>query len=137
METDEERIKAMVEEADQLSKRGENKESLKQLDCAWEETESLSFSVRKDPLRGLICHYRGRVLQAIGRYELAVEELQEAARCRKDNLIDYAYTMFQLFICKTYGNLPISDEEVEETKMALLKAIADDTATIVDIGNMM
>ena len=136
-EMEEKKIREIVDEANGLSKKGENEEALQLLRGCWDETESLPFSVRKDPLRGLICHYRGRVLQTMGKYEQAVEELQEAEGYRQDNPVDYAYTAFQLFICKEYGKLPISDEEVEATKFVLLEGIVDKAATIADIGNFL
>jgi len=131
-----EEIRGLVDEANRLSRKGENEEALQLLRETWNELEYLNER-KAELLRGLICHYRGRVLQRMGQYEEAVEELQEAAGYRKDNPIDYAYTMFQLFICKIYGKIPISDKETKETKMALLEAVVDNTASIQDIGNMM
>ncbi len=131
-----EEIREIVDEANGLSKKGENEEALQLLREAWDEANFLSESKTK-LLKGLICHYEGRVLQAMGKYKDAVESLQYAAGFRKDDLIQLAYTWFQLFICKEYGNIPISGEEVEETKMALIAAMANDAATIKDIGNML
>ena len=132
-----EEIKGIVYEANGLSKRDENEEALQLLQGAWDEVEHLPEGSRTKLLKGLICHYEGRVLQTMGKYEDAVESLQYAAGYREDDLIQLAYTWFHLFICKVYGNIPISDEEVETTKMALLKAMANDTASDKDVGNMM
>lgn len=132
-----EEIKGIVYEANGLSKRGENEEALQLLQGAWGEVEYLPEGSRTKLLKGLICHYEGRVLQTMGKYEDAVESLQYAAGYREDDPIQLAYTCFQMFICKVYGNIQISDEEIEETKMALLKAMNDDAATTADVGNMM
>ena len=136
-ETDEERIKAMVDRANQLSKEGNNYEASMILEEALNKATYMLPIDAIDRSKGLVYHYKGRVEQAMGRYELAVESLNWALSYRQNNPVDYAYTMFQLFICKIYGKLPITDEEVEETKMALTAAMAKNAASIADIGNMM
>jgi len=137
MEAEEERIKAMVKGANQLSKIGKNKEALELLDRAFANAQFLPDSEKKQSLQGLICHYTGRIWQAMGRYEAAAHELQCSIDFRKNDSVACTYSVFQLFICKVYGNIPISDKEVEETKLALLKGTVDKSATIADIGNFL
>ena len=129
-------IERMIDRANGLSKKGNNNAARQVLDEAWSQTEYLSED-SAESLRGLICHYSGRIFQALGEYETAVRELEEAIRFRENDLVPRAYSVFQLFICKIYGKLPISDEEVEETKAALTAAMANKAATFADIGNMM
>jgi tetratricopeptide (TPR) repeat protein len=130
-------IKRIVNEANGLSKKGENEEALQLLREAWNETEYLPAGPTALKARGLIYHYQGRVEQAMGRYGDAVVSLEYALGFRKDVPVDYAYTMFQRFICKVYARLPISDAEVKETKMALSTAFVDKEATIMDVGNFL
>ncbi len=137
METDEERIKVMVEEANRFSKEGRNLEALGILEQALNKAKYMLPIDAIDRSNGLVFHYMGRVEQAKGDYKQAVASLGFALGYRKDNSVDYAYTAFQLFICKDYGKLPISDEDVKETKIALSRAMMDHAATFQDIGNMM
>jgi len=134
---EEKKIREIVDEANRLSKVGKNKEALAQLNMAFDEINLLLEVEIQQSLLGLTWHYRGSTLQRMGRYNRAVEAIEMAIAFRKKDPIARAYSVFQLFICKDYGNIPISDKEVEETKVALLKAMANDAATIADIGNMM
>ena len=139
-EKDEEKIKAMVDRANQLSKEGNNLEALGILEQA---RRKATFMLPIDAINrseGLVYHYMGRVEQAMGDYKQAVTSLEFAIRLRDNDPVAKAskvYSVFQRFICKIYGKLPITDEEVEETKMALTAAMASNAATIADIGNMM
>jgi tetratricopeptide (TPR) repeat protein len=136
MPTREQNIKAMVAEANQLSKEGEN---AKAMDLLIEANRMVvdEYHPHKDSLMGLVCHYKGRLFQSIGAYKEAVEDLERAIEFRKNDLVAKAYSAFQLFICKIYGKLSITDQEVKETKMALGMALADDAASIADIGNFL
>jgi tetratricopeptide (TPR) repeat protein len=132
----EEEIKKMVDKAKELSKRGHNKAAIQLLREAWYEVKGLPAG-RARPLKGSIRHYQGIAEQAMGQHGRAVKELEYALGYRKDSTVDYAYIMFQLFDCKVDGDIPITDEEVEETKMALGMALVDDAATNADIGNFL
>lgn len=135
---DRKEIKKMIDRANGLSEKGNNNAALQALREAWDQADFLPES-KSRILKGLICHCEGRILRAMGKYEYAVESLQHAAGYRNDDPIQLAYTWFEMFICKVYGNIPISDEEVEATKMALLKAMSesDHAASDKDVGNMM
>ena len=135
MNIKEKEIRRMVEEANRLSKKGEGAGAMDLLDKAWRKVDHVYYFHSKS-LKGLICHYIGRVWQSIEEYERVVEELARAIEFRENDPIAKAYSVFQLFICKVYGKLLITDEEVRDTKMALTAAMADKAATIADIGNM-
>ena len=137
MKTDEERIKAMVEEANRLQKNGKYEEALEQLNKSFDKINVLPEGQIQQFLLGLTWHYRGSTLQRMGRYDRAVKAIAMAIAFRENDPIARAYSVFQLFICKQYGKIAILDKEVKETKMALLKAMTDDAASIQDIGNMM
>ena len=134
---EEKKIREIVDEANRLSKVGKNKEALAQLNMAFDEINLLSEVEIQQSLLGLTWHYQGSTLQRMGRYDIAVAAIEMAIAFREKDPIARAYSVFQLFICKVYGDIAISDEEVKETKMALLRAMTDDAATIADIGNMM
>ena len=140
-ETDEERINKMVDEVNALQKSGKNKEALGLLDKVFKELRAMFgptlISATQQFLAGRMWHYRGRVLQAMNQYDEAIDALNTAINLRKNDAVSRAYSVFQKFICKQYGEFPISDEEVEETKLALSIAWANKAATIADIGNMM
>ena len=137
-ETDEERIKAMVEEANRLQKVGKYEEALDILFGVSEEVSSFfPEGGVKQSLFGLVYHYTGSTLQRMGQYDRAIVALGGAVEFREQDPVAKAYSMFQLFICKQYGELSISDGEVEDTKAALTAAMANKAATIADIGNMM
>jgi tetratricopeptide (TPR) repeat protein len=135
MKTEEE-IREMVAEANGLSRKGENAKAMDLLSEA-DRMVVNEYHPHKDSLMGLVCHYRGRVFQSISAYEEAVEELERAIEYRENDLIAKAYSVFQRFICKIYGKLSITDQEVEETKMALFAAMANNAASIEDIGNFL
>ena len=134
-ETDEERIKGMVAEAKRLQKQGENEEALQLLHKAWDESEIESLPRN---IAGLISRCEGRILRIMGRYNAASIALKYTAECMRDNLIDYANAIFELFACMHDGDIQISDEEVQETRAALIAAMFSNEAKIEDdIGNMM
>ena len=91
----EEEIKGMVNEANGISKKGGNNAALQLLQEAWDKANLLPENMAKS-LKGLIFHYEGRILQSMARYKDAVKSLEFASEFRKGNLVDYAYTMFQL-----------------------------------------
>ena len=132
-----EEIKGMVNEANRFQKEGEYEEALEQLNKAFDKINLLPEDQIQQFLLGLTWHYRGSTLQRMGRYDKAVEAIAMAIAFREKDLIARAYSMFQLFICKVYGNIPISDKEVKETKMALSRAFVDKAATIIDVGNFL
>ena len=137
MPTTKKRIEDMVAEANQLQKNGKHQEALEQLGLAMAEIDLLPDGEIKDSLLGLALHYRGSTLQRMGRYGNAVEALIRAIEVRENDPIAKAYSVFQLFICKIYGKFLMSDKEIEETKMALTAAMANNAATIADIGNFL
>ncbi|MBZ9571823.1 tetratricopeptide repeat protein [Patescibacteria group bacterium] len=118
----EQAIREIVNQAIELQHKGEWEKGLKLLKEAQEKTKLLPEDKAK-PLRGLIRHYQGRILQAMGKYDEAVERLKTAIELRKEDPIGYSYSMFQLYICKDYGGILISPEEVKETKIALWELI--------------
>ena len=118
-------IRRMVHEAVQLvqlQRKGEWKRGLQLLQEAEGKTISLSESEAK-PLLGLIRHYQGRILQAMGRYHEAESKLLEAIELRKGDPIGYGYSKFQLFICRDYGGYVFPAVEVKKTKTALYEWI--------------
>lgn len=127
------KIKEMVNQAVELQRKGRWEEGLKILEQAEEETRSRPESEAK-PLLGLIRHYQGRILQAMGKYEEAVSRLQEAILVRRGDPTGYGYSTSQLFICKDYAGYPISPLEVDATKEALWKLI-DGTQDPKEIGD--
>ena len=139
MGEEEKRIKAMVAEANRLSKTGRNTGALTILEKAAHKATYMFPIGAIDRSKGLIYHYKDRIYQAMGECQKAMTSLEYAIgfRSKSDDPVAKAYSVFQQFICKIYCKLPISEEEVEETKMALTAAMAKKTAAISDIGNMM
>lgn len=116
------KLEEVVNQSLKLSRKGQSEEGLRLLADFAEEIKSLPEKEIR-PLMGTICHTEGRVLQSMGKYHSAVSKLQEAIELRKDDPIQRAYSMFQLFICKTYGKILITDKEIAETKKALWRVI--------------
>ena len=128
-----EKVKKLADQAAQLQRIGKGEKGLQLLSKAVEEINSFP----KDKVKffmGLIRHREGRILQAMKKYPEAVVKIQEAIEFRKDDPIQYAYSMFQLFICKTEGKILITDEEVEETRKALWKML-DITGDLKEAGD--
>ena len=115
-------VREMIDEAVQLQRKGEWERGLQLLQEAEGKTISLSESEAK-PLLGLIRHYQGRILQAMGRYHEAESKLLEAIELRKGDPIGYGYSKFQLFICRDYGGYVFPAVEIKETKTALCEWI--------------
>jgi tetratricopeptide (TPR) repeat protein len=135
-----EEIKEIIDKAKGFSERGHNLAALQLLQEALDEANFWSLSDKEVWMRkGLIYHCRGIIERAMGDYEEAFVSLQFACGFRHsaNDTIGYAYSAFQLLRCKEYGKLPITDQEIEETKKALFAAMANSAASIADIGNML
>jgi tetratricopeptide (TPR) repeat protein len=128
-----EKIKELVNQAVQFQRKGKWREGLEILREAEEKTKPLPENEVK-PLLGLIRHYQGRIFQSMGKYNEAVNTLQEAILIRRGDPIGYSYSTFQLFICKDYAGYPISPLEVDATKKALWELI-DTTKNPREIGD--
>lgn len=119
----EERIKEMVSRTVQKQNKEELEEILLRLrlmNGLFEPPYLYSESDDKR-LKGLIRHCEGRILQTLGRFNEAIEKLQEAVELRKEDPIGHGHSKFQLFICKDYAGIPISSEEIDETWEATWK----------------
>lgn len=117
-----EKIKETVNRATELQRKGLGSQGVQLLEEAEREVKSLPENKLRF-LMGMIRHQEGRIFQSLGDYQMAVTKLQEAIKLRKDDPIQRAYSMFQLYICKTYGKILITDEEIAETKKALWMVI--------------
>lgn len=129
-EVKKEEIEKLVKKADELRIKGKFKESLNLLNKAEEKAKFLS---ENKSLMGLIRHYQGRVLQAMEKYNEALEKLEEAIKLRKEDPIQRAFSVFQKYICADYAGVPITEGEIGKTKMALLELILA-TQNIKELG---
>ncbi len=127
----------MINRAMELQRKGEYGKSLKILKEAEEKPASFSTLPIDEInlLHGLICHHQGRILQAMGKFNEAIEKLQKAIELRKGDPVQYGYSIFQLYICKDYAGIKISDREVRDTTIALLK-MADASNDSKQLGDI-
>ncbi len=130
MEAVKKKIEKSVKKADKLRIKGEFKESLNLLNKTEEKAKFLSGD---KSLMGLIRHYQGRVLQAMEKYNEALEKLEEAIRLRKEDPIQLAFSVFQKYICADYAGISISEGKIEKTKMVLLELILA-TQNVKELG---
>ncbi len=111
----EKRLEKVVNQATEFQRNNQGEEGLKLLAVFAEEIKSLPCGEIEYPM-GSIRHHQGRILHSMGKYQSAVAKLDEAIEWRKNDPIQWAYSMFQRFIAKVYGKIFISPEEIIETK---------------------
>lgn len=111
-------IREIITQAVEFQRKGERDKGLELLQEAEEKLKLFSKNI-SEPLKGLIRHYQGRILQAMGKYDAAEEKLHEALGIRKEDPIGYAYSLFQLYICRNYAGEIISPGMIGRTKKSL------------------
>lgn len=111
-------IREMIDQAVEFQRKGECDKGLDLLREAEEKLKLFDKNI-SEPLKGLIRHYQGRILQAMGKYDAAEEKLQEAVEIRKEDPIGHAYSLFQLYICRNYAEQMVSPIMIGRTKRAL------------------
>jgi len=113
-----EEIKKMINQALDLQRKGEWEKGLKLLQEAEGKTKLLPENESK-PLMGQIRHTESRILQAMGKHIEADQKYREAKEIRREDLIQFGYTVFQIFLNKEYAGIPIKSYEIKETKVAI------------------
>ena len=126
-------IREIINQAVEFQRKGEGDKGLNLLQEAEEKLELFDKNI-SEPLKGLIRHHQGRILQAMEKYDAAEEKLQEAVEIRKEDPIGYAYSLFQLYICRNYAGQMISPVMIGRTKKALWE-LANSTNDPKQIGD--
>lgn len=127
-------IKKMVKQATELQRQGNYEEGLNLLNEAEKRTEVLLEPWERKSIFGIIFHFQGRILQAMKRYDEALEKLYAARELRKDDPIQFGYSSFQLFICLDYASRSV--EEIKASVKKDLWKMADASKDSKQLGDI-